>query len=104
MGRSACLAELGLAFLTIGFGGDPRVREAQFGPAGRQFAQELSLLPHNHTLRVKDLGAFEAANNPAGDLLQSGAPEIDSNGPDGNLYVTNRSIDAGVGEVLRIRP
>jgi hypothetical protein len=98
------LDPLGLAFLTIGFGGDPRVRETQFGPAGRQFARELWLLPHNHAQPVKDLGDFEAANNPAGDILPSGEPEIDSN-PYGILARLGRQVvtDAGANALLQVR-
>jgi hypothetical protein len=88
---------LGGAFLTIGFGGDPRERETIFGPDGRKFARELYLAPFGHVLRVKDLGDYEAANNPTGD-------EIDSN-PYGLLSRLGRQIitDAGANDLLQVR-
>jgi hypothetical protein len=88
---------LGFAFVTIGFGGDPTTRETTFGPEGRRFARELLLLPRNNTLRVEDLGNFEAANNPTGD-------EIDSN-PYGILARLGRQVmtDAGANDLLQVR-
>jgi hypothetical protein len=89
---------LGLAYLTIGYGGDPTTREPLFGPDGRRFARELLLLPHSgHVFRVADLGNFEAANNPTGD-------EIDSN-PYGILARLGRQIitDAGANDLLQVR-
>ena len=37
------LDPLGLAFVTIGYGGDPTTRETDFGPVGAKFARELLL-------------------------------------------------------------
>jgi hypothetical protein len=87
---------LGFAFVTIGFGGDPTTRETVFGPDGRRFARELLLLPRNNRLVVKDLGNFEAANNPTGD-------EIDSN-PYGILTRLGRQVmtDAGANDLLQV--
>jgi hypothetical protein len=88
---------LGFAFVTIGFGGDPTTRESTFGPNGRKFARELLLLPRNRTLRIEDLGNFEAANNPTGD-------EVDSN-PYGILARLGRQVmtDAGANDLLQVR-
>jgi hypothetical protein len=88
---------LGGAFVTIGFGGDPRTRESTFGPNGRKFAREMYLAPFGHVLRVKDLGDYEAAHNPTGD-------EIDSN-PYGMLSRLGRQImtDAGANDLLQVR-
>jgi len=90
------LDPLGLAFVTIGFGGDPNTRETTFGPDGRRLARELLLLPHGNRLTVKDLGSFEAANNPTGD-------EVDSN-PYGILARLGRQIvtDAGGNDLLQV--
>jgi DNA-binding beta-propeller fold protein YncE len=87
----------GFAFVTIGFGGDPRTRETAFGPDGRKFARELLLLPRNNALVVKDLGNFEIANNPTGD-------EIDSN-PYGMLARLGRQVmtDAGANDLLQVK-
>ena len=87
----------GFAYLTIGFGGDPTTRESTFGPNGRRFARELLLLPNSQTVRIEDLGNFEAANNPTGD-------EIDSN-PYGILARFGRQIiaDAGANDLLQVR-
>ena len=87
---------LGFAFVTIGFGGDPMTRETEFGPEGRRFAREILLLPRNNRLLVKDLGNFEAANNPTGD-------EIDSN-PYGILARLGRQVmtDAGANDLLQV--
>jgi hypothetical protein len=87
---------LNLAFVTIGFGADPNTRETTFGPDGRRFARELLLLPRDNVLTVKDLGNFEAANNPTGD-------QVDSN-PYGMLARLGRQImtDAGANDLLQV--
>jgi hypothetical protein len=87
---------LGLALVTIGFGGDPRTRETTFGPDGGKLDRAVLLLPNNKVLTVKDLGNFEAANNPTGD-------EIDSN-PYGILARFGKLIvtDAGSNDLLQI--
>jgi len=88
---------LGGVYLTIGFGGDPRNREVDFGPDGRKFAREMYAVPHGPVLRVKDLGNYEIDNNPTGD-------EIDSN-PYGILSRLGRRIvaDAGANDLLQVR-
>lgn len=90
------LDPLGFAFVNIGFGGDPTTRETTFGPDGRRLAREILLLPRNNALVVKDLGNFEAANNPTGD-------EVDSN-PYGILARLGRQIitDAGSNDLLQV--
>ena len=90
------LDPLGFAFVTIGFGGDPTTRETTFGPDGRRLARSILLLPRNNVLSIKDLGSFEAANNPTGD-------EVDSN-PYGMLARLGRQIvtDAGANDLLQI--
>ena len=90
------LDPLGFAFVTIGFGGDPTTRETTFGPDGRRLARAVLLLPRGNVLSIKDLGNFEAANNPAGD-------EVDSN-PYGMLARLGRQIvtDAGANDLLQI--
>ncbi len=87
---------LGFAFATIGFGGDPADREADFGPAGRRFAREILLLPGDHTLSVKDLGTFEANHDPNKD-------EPDSN-PYSIVALLGRQVmtDAGANDLLQV--
>ncbi len=90
------LDPLGIAFVTIGFGGDPTTRETTFGPAGRRLAHSIVLLPNDNTLSVKNLGNFEANKNPAGD-------QVDSN-PYGMLARLGKQIvaDAGANDLLQI--
>ena len=79
----------GNLFFTIGFGGNPELREAQFGEAGLSFAR-IGRATANGSWRLQeDLGAFEIANNPTGD-------EVDSN-PYGLLALPGKLIatDAG---------
>lgn len=87
----------GNLFFTIGFGGDPRNREAQLGAVGRRFARLGRATPNGAWRLLQDLGAFEAANNPTGD-------EVDSN-PYGVLALPGKRIvtDAGANDLLEIR-
>ncbi len=88
----------GNLYFTIGFGGDPRVREEQFGDAGRRFARLGRANVNGRWRLLEDLGAFETRRNPTGD-------EIDSN-PYGLLPVGGRLIvaDAGANDLLTVRP
>lgn len=86
----------GNLFFTIGFGGDPRVRETQFGEAGRLFARLGRATADGSWQLIEDLGSFEAGQNPTGD-------EIDSN-PYGLLALAGKQIvtDAGANTLLAI--
>ena len=87
----------GNAFFTFGFGGDPRVRELQFGAAGAAFAQLARTTPNGSWRLISDLGAFEADENSTGD-------EVDSN-PYGVLARAGRQVvaDAGANALVEIR-
>lgn len=87
---------LGGMFFTIGFGGDPQNREAEFGPAGAALDQLGRGVPSGNWKLVKDLGDFEVAANPTGD-------EVDSN-PYGILALPGKQIvaDAGANALLQI--
>jgi hypothetical protein len=87
----------GNAYLTLGFGGDPGVREAQFGPAGAAFAQLARTTPDGGWRLISDLGAFEEDKNPTGD-------EVDSN-PYGVLAQPGRQlvVDAGANALVEVR-
>jgi hypothetical protein len=87
----------GNTFFTTGFGGDPRVRVAQFGAAGTKFARRGRMTANGRWTVLEDLGAFEAAHNPTGD-------EIDSN-PYGILALPGKQIiaDAGANVLLEVR-
>ena len=80
---------------TVGLGGDPAFREG-FGPKGRLFGT-LVRVSHSGDVRViADLAAYEAAVNPAGDI-------VDSN-PFGLLRREERTIvtDAGGNSLLGV--
>lgn len=86
----------GQAFVTIGFAGNPTLRTPTFGPAGASFARLARLSPSGHLSLQEDLGAFEAAHNPAGD-------EVDSN-PYGLLALPGRRVvaDAGANALIEV--
>jgi hypothetical protein len=86
----------GNLFFTIGFGGNPALREAQFGEAGLNFARIGRATPNGAWRLQEDLGAFEIGSNPTGD-------EIDSN-PYGLLALPGKKIvaDAGANDLLEI--
>lgn len=88
---------LGGAFFTIGFGGDPRNREVQFGTAGAGFDQLSRAVPSGNWRNLNDLGEYEVAANPTGD-------EVDSN-PYGILALPGKQIvaDAGANALLQIK-
>ena len=87
---------LGNGFFTIGFGGDPRLREAQFGPAGAALAHLARATPDGSWRLTADLGDFEADENPTGD-------EVDSN-PYGVLALPGRQVvaDAGANALIEV--
>ncbi|HEX6126702.1 MAG TPA: ScyD/ScyE family protein [Pyrinomonadaceae bacterium] len=80
---------LGNAYLTTGFAGDPAERMIFFGEAGGNFARLARMNPAGMFELVKDLGDYEAANNPTGD-------EVDSN-PYGVLSLAGRQVFADAG-------
>ena len=86
---------LGNAYLTTGFGGDPNDRAIHFGPAGANFARLARMRSGKFSL-VQDLGAYEAANNPTGD-------EVDSN-PYSILALADRRVltDAGANALNQV--
>jgi len=87
---------MGNMFFTVGFGGDPRTRVAQFGPAGAGLDQLARAVPSGNWKLVTDLGNFEVAANPTGD-------EVDSN-PYGILALPGKQIiaDAGANALLQV--
>ena len=83
------LQGLGSGFMTIGFGGDPAARTIDFGSAGASFARLARMNASGNWELKQDLGAYEAAENPTGD-------EVDSN-PYGILASPGKQVvtDAG---------
>ncbi|HZM90966.1 MAG TPA: ScyD/ScyE family protein [Blastocatellia bacterium] len=79
----------GNGFLTIGFGGDPAARTIDFGPAGASLARLARMNASGNWNLQQDLGAYEAAANPAGD-------EADSN-PYGILALPGKQVVADAG-------
>ena len=79
----------GQMFVTIGYGGNPEARTASLGPAGAGFAQLARATAGGVWGLRQDLGAYEAAANPAGD-------EVDSN-PYGVLALAGRQVVADAG-------
>jgi hypothetical protein len=75
--------------LSIGFGGDPRVRETQFPGVGDQFARVARVVGSGDWSLTSDLGDYEISANPTGD-------EIDSN-PYGMLLLAGKQIVADAG-------
>ena len=79
----------GQMFVTIGYGGDPGVRTTNLGPAGASFARLARAMAGGVWSLQEDLGAYEAAANPAGD-------EVDSN-PYGILALPGKQVVADAG-------
>ncbi|HLL74536.1 MAG TPA: ScyD/ScyE family protein [Pyrinomonadaceae bacterium] len=79
----------GQMFVTIGYAGDPNSRTDSFGPAGTFFARLARVNASGNWSLQEDLGAYEAAANPAGD-------EVDSN-PYGVLALAGRQVVADAG-------
>ena len=87
----------GNLFFTLGFGGDPATRVEVFGPGAANLGQLARATPNGDWKLIEDLAGFEAANNPAGD-------EIDSN-PYGVLALPGRQIvaDAGANALVEVQ-
>jgi len=87
----------GNLYFTIGFGGDPALRQSALGDVGDSMAQVARLLPNGSVRLTTDLGSYEASNNPDEDLP-------DTN-PYGILVLPGRRIvaDAGANDLLEIR-
>jgi hypothetical protein len=87
----------GNLMFTIGFGGDPRLREKIFGPDGAKLAHLGRATPNGAWRLLEDLGQSEAINNPTGD-------EVDSN-PYGILALPGKRVvaDAGANALLEVR-
>ena len=87
----------GNLMFTIGFGGDPRLREKIFGPDGAKLAHLGRATPNGAWRLLEDLGQSEATNNPTGD-------EVDSN-PYGILALPGKRVvaDAGANALLEVR-
>ena len=87
----------GNMFFTIGFGGDPNVRELQFGPDGATLARLGRATPNGRWRLLADLGRFEADANPTGD-------EEDSN-PYGIVALPGKQViaDAGANALVEVR-
>lgn len=84
----------------LAFGADGKLYVLEYSATGLQgiFSPD----PPGRLVRVSEAGT-------AGDTLLSGADGLSgpvglTTGPDGALYMTNHSTDAGVGEVLRFKP
>jgi hypothetical protein len=87
-------------FLTVGLGGNPALR-ASLPAAGADLASLFRLGPGGGLTKLADLGAFEAANNPA--KAQPG-DEVDTN-PNSVLAIGGREAvvaDAGGNDVLQV--
>jgi DNA-binding beta-propeller fold protein YncE len=82
-------------YVTVGLGGAPELREA-FGPKGRLLGYLVRSTAGGEVERVADIAAFEAAENPDGDV-------IDTN-PFGVLKRGGRRIvaDAGGNSLLKV--
>jgi hypothetical protein len=87
----------GNLMFTIGFGGDPRQRQATFGPDGAKLAHLGRATPNGAWRLLEDLGQSEAVNNPTGD-------EVDST-PYGIRALPGKRVvaDAGANVLLEVR-
>jgi hypothetical protein len=64
---------LGNGYFTVGMGGDPNTRRQQFGALGSGLDRLYRLLPNGNFAAVADIAAFEAANDPNRDGLDTNA-------------------------------
>src|SRR5262249_41956367 len=85
----------GHAFVTVGFGTDP-TRRAELGGVGDGFGQLVRLQPDGTWQNASDLGAYEAAANPDGGLVDSNLFGVLAQ-PGGPVV-----IDAGGNSLLRV--
>ena len=88
----------GNGYFTIGLAADPRNRVPYFGQAGLRYARLARFDSQGNVTLGPDLGAFEVANNPDGEL-------IDSN-PYGLLVLPGRIVyvDAGGNTLNEVTP
>jgi glucose/arabinose dehydrogenase len=86
----------GNLYFTVGFGGDPALRQTALGAVGSRMARVARLLPNGSVRFTADLGTYEGINNPDDDLP-------DTN-PYGILVLPGRRIvaDAGANALLEI--
>ena len=89
------LSRWGGAYLTVGLGADPAVRE-QLGDLGPDFGQLYKISRHGHLRAVADIAAFEATENPDGGLPDSNPNSVTSRW--GKRFV----VDAGGNSLLRV--
>ena len=64
------LGQGGVAYVTVGFGNNPALR-AVFEAIGARFGRLVRVEPNGQWTEVLDLSAFEAANNPDGNAVDS---------------------------------
>src|SRR5688572_15836871 len=86
----------GNAYVTVGFGADPRLRGG-LGSAGAGFAQLIRLKPNGDWRSVADLGTYELNSNPDGRQLDTNPFGIRAS-PGGEVVVT----DSGANSFLRV--
>ena len=86
----------GHAYVAVGFGGNPEIRETDFPGVGSRFGRLAEVGPNGRWKLTSDLGAYEILANPTGD-------EVDSN-PYGILAVAGKQIvaDAGANALIQI--
>jgi hypothetical protein len=89
------LRRFGGAYLTVGLGADPAVRE-QLGELGRQFGQLYKISAFGHLRAVADISAYEAAANPDEGEVDSNPNSVTSYW--GKVFV----VDAGGNSLLRV--
>ncbi len=87
--QDIAFAGRGNGTVSIGFGGDPQVRETQFPGVGDQLARMARVVGSGNWALTSDLGDYEISANPTGD-------EIDSN-PYGVLALSGKQIVADAG-------
>jgi len=94
------------AYLTVGLGQNPAVREEDgeedLGPLGPKFGQLYRISPFGGVRPVADISAYEEAANPDGNTEEGG---VDSN-PNSVLARPARRyvVDAGANDLLRVGP
>lgn len=87
---------LGNGYFTVGMGGNPNTRRQQFGALGAGLDRLYRLLPNGNFEDVTDVAAYEAANDPNQDGLDSNAY--------GLLVLPGRQVftDAGGNDLVEI--
>jgi hypothetical protein len=89
------LRHFGGAYLTVGLGADPAVRD-QLGDLGPEFGQLYKISGFGHLRAVADISAYEAAANPDGGAFDSNPNSVTTDW--GRIYV----VDAGGNSLLRV--